>query len=132
MGFIVILVGNNMNTNNSNFKNLSEKENNSQEISQDSFFSEKGILNTPQNSNRKKLQKTTEQKRWDIIKWIKDNPNNTCYGIAKGTDTNYSQMYQIIRELLFARLILKTKITGENGEIYSAYYIPKDLEVKNE
>lgn len=104
---------------------FNKKERDSKKIGDKPFFSEEGVFNTRKKAHISDSKETIEQKRWNILEWIKGNPNSTCYKISKGTNTNYSQIHQIIRELLFVRLISKTKVLGENGEIYTGYYIPE-------
>jgi len=103
-----------------------------EDVTTNSFFIDEGISNTHQKPNTIKSKDTIEQKRWLILKWIGENPNQTCYGIAKGTETAYSQMHQILREMLFSRLICPVKVTGENGELYTGYYLPEIKEEKKE
>jgi predicted transcriptional regulator len=92
------------------------------------FFCNEGVLNTDTN-NSKPL--SVEQKRWLILEFIKSHPVCTIYAVAKGTNTNYSQAHQIMRELVFCRLLVTEKIQGENGEFYDGFSIPESAN-KNE
>lgn len=107
-------------------ENKPHNEQNNNETSNSSFFSEEGVLNIKQTSYK---GHPVEEKRWKIIAFIKKNPLSTIYKIAKETKTNYSQAHSIIRELLFCRLVLAKKIVAENGESVDGFFLP---EIKKE
>lgn len=89
------------------------------------FFSGESISYIPQNVKEKL---SVEQKRWQILNYIQKNPYSNIYEIAKGMDIAYSQMHQIIRELVFCRLVLsKLKQSKSKTEMLDAYYIPSEM-----
>lgn len=106
-------------------ENIRENTENKDVMVSDSFFSGEGISYIPQNS---KKEYSVEEKRWKILNYIQKNPYSNIYEIAKGMDIAYSQMHQIIRELVFCRLILsKPKQNKIKTEMLDAYYIPISL-----
>ncbi len=69
-----------------------------------------------------------EQKRWQILNYIQKNPYSNIYEISKGMNIAYSQMHQVIRELVFCRLVLsKLKQSKSKTEMLDAYYIPSEM-----
>jgi len=109
-------------------KNDREKTKNNKNITSNSFFSEEDISYI---SKSKKKKYSVEEKRWQILNYIQKNPYSNIYEIAKGMKIAYSQMYQIIRELIFCRLILiKQKQNKIKTEMLESYYIPLKLEIK--
>ena len=92
-----------------------------------SFFSKEDISYIPQNESKKY---SVEEKRWQILNYIQKHPYSNIYEIAKGMNIAYSQMHQIIRELIFCRLMLtKPKQNKIKTEMLDAYYIPIKLEI---
>ena len=108
-------------------QNIRENMENKEIMASDSFFSEDSISYIPQN-NSKKL--SVEEKRWQILNYIQKNPYSNVYEIAKGMNIAYSQMHQIMRELVFCRLILsKPKQNKSKTEMLEAYYVPINGEI---
>jgi len=106
-------------------ENIRENTENKDEGVSNAFFSEDNISYIPQN-NKKKY--SVEEKRWKILNYIQKNPYSNIYEIAKGMNIAYSQMHQIIRELVFCRLILsKPKQNKAKTEVLDAYYIPSKM-----
>lgn len=103
-------------------QNIRENTENKDIMVSDSFFSGDSISYIPQN-NKKKY--SVEQKRWQILNYIQKNPYSNIYEISKGMNIAYSQMHQVIRELVFCRLILsKPKQNKTKTEMLEAYYVP--------
>lgn len=106
-------------------ENIRENTENKEIIVSDSFFSGESISYIPQNDKKKY---SVEEKRWKILNYIQKNPYSNIYEIAKGMDIAYSQMHQIIRELVFCRLVLsKPKQNKIKTEMLDAYYIPSEM-----
>jgi len=61
------------------------------------------------------------------LKFLMKNPYSTIYAVSKGCNIAYNQMHQIVRELVFCRLILSKDKEGENGEIYPHFFIPSKM-----
>jgi len=112
-------------------ENIRENIENKDIMVSNSFFSKDSISYIPQN---KKKKYSVEEKRWKILNYIQKNPYSNIYEIAKGMGMAYSQIHQIIRELVFCRLILsKPKQNKIKTEMLDAYYIPIQMEMnKNE
>lgn len=104
-------------------KNIANKD----KVMSNSFFSKDDISYIVQNDKEKY---SVEEKRWQILNYIQKNPYSNIYEIAKGMKIAYSQMHQIIRELIFCRLILtKTKQNKIKTEMLDVYYIPIRMEI---
>ena len=100
---------------------------NKDEVVSNSFFSKEDISYISQNGKRKY---SVEEKRWQILSYIQKHPYSNIYEISKGMNIAYSQMYQIIREFIFCRLVLtKPKQNKIKTEMLDAYYIPIKLEI---
>ena len=96
-------------------------------VMSNSFSSKEDISYIPQNESKKY---SVEEKRWQILNYIQKHPYSNIYEIAKGMNIAYSQMHQIIRELIFCRLMLtKPKQNKIKTEMLDAYYIPIKLEI---
>lgn len=91
-------------------------------------FKNQGVLNKEQIQREKQLKHQVEKKRWVIIEYLEKNPYSTIYGVSKGTKTNYSQMHQIMRELVFCRLVCLKPGYDSNGEPCELFFIPKKEE----
>lgn len=98
--------------------------------SDSSFFSKPPVLNTDRNSTRAKF--SPEMKRYDILADIRKHPNSNVYQIAKRTGINYSQVHQILRELVFARLLCLKQGFDSNDVAVELFFVPPVEEVLNE
>ena len=108
-------------------ENKGENRDNQGKMVYNSFFSKEDISYTSKNESKKS---SVEEKRWKILNYIQKHPYSNIYEISKGMNIAYSQMHQIIRELIFCRLILtKTKQNKIKTEMLDAYYIPIKLEI---
>ena len=108
-------------------ENIRENVENKDKVVSNSFFSKEDISYIPQNERKKY---SVEEKRWQILHYIQKNPYSNIYEIAKGMDIAYSQMHQIVKELIFCRLVLtKPKQNKIKTEMLDAYYIPIKVEI---
>ncbi len=94
------------------------------------FVTADTLLNTDEKKSQGIQNHRIVIKRHKILQTIKQNPEKTIYFYAKKTDTNYSQMHQIIQGFLFMRLVCVKWGKNSNGELQEVFFIPDLKEVK--
>jgi len=99
-------------------------------IPNDNFSLSQDSLNI---SKQPKLKQTRELKSWAVIEDIRKHPNSNSYQIGKRTKINKSQIFSILRELVFSRVVCVKPGVDIYGRPCELFFLPEELnkEVEN-
>lgn len=89
------------------------------------FFKAEPIFNTVEKRPQIPQKGTPETKRWRIIESIRINPEKTAYYHSKQLKINYSQVHQILKELVFCRVVCVKAGLDSNGEQVETFVLPE-------
>lgn len=76
--------------------------------------------------NDNERQYRVELRKNKIFKFVQEHPFCTIYQVSKETNTNYSEAYRTMKELVFVRLVALKMGKDRNGESRELFFVPKE------